>query len=450
MDKTLNFEQGNMPMLLARYSVPAIVAMVVQALYNIIGRIFIGYSDVGINGISALTANFPLMLIFIAFGMLFGIGGSAAFSIALGEKNEEKAEKIIASTLFLLIVTIALLSIIIQIFAPKILSLFGASENILPLALDYARIIVAGAVINSGAYAMNNFVRAQGKAKTAMFAMVIGGVLNIILDYFFIIVFKWGIKGVAFATVLSQTVSAIMVFSYLFGKRSYIKIKVKYLIPQLDITKAIISIGLAQFSIQLLTSLTNAMLNNQLQKYGGDEALSIMGMIFGFMQILFLPVLGINQGSMPIIGYNYGAKKFERVIYAAYTAIIAATIIMVTGFLATRFFPAQILLAFGKHTDEVIEKGVIAITIFFSMSPLIGFQVVASGMFQAIDKPALSIILTFLRQLFFLVPLAYILPLFFKLNGIWFAIAASDLLAAIITAFFFFAEVKALKRKIGS
>jgi len=448
MDKISHFEKDKIPSLLARYSIPAIVGMGIQALYNIVARVFIGYSSIGIDGISALTANFPLLLIFVAFGMLFGIGGSAAFSIALGEKDKIKAERIIAGTLFLLVVTILSLSIIGLIFAPKILSLFGASENILQLSLDYGRIILLGFVVNSSGYAMNNFIRAQGKAKTAMFSLIAGGVVNIIFVYIVLFIFQMGIKAVAVATILSQAVTAVMVFTFLFGEKSYIKIKRKNLIPTFEITKRIVSIGLAQFAIQLLASLTNALLNNQLQKYGGDAALSLMGMIFSFMQIIFMPVLGINQGGMPIMGYNYGAKKFERVIHTAYTAIAAATIIMTTGFILTRLFPLQILLAFGKPTDEIMDKGIVAIKIFFSMSALVGFQVAASGMFQAIGKPTLSIIMTISRQLIFLIPLAYILPIFFNLNGIWLSIAASDLLSAIITAFFFFREIRILRKKI--
>jgi len=444
VDKTLDLEHEKIPKLLARYSIPAITGMVVQAAYYITDRIFVGHG-VGADGISALTAYLPLMLIFMAFGMLFGIGGSAAFSIALGAKDKIKAEKIIAGTLFLLIVTISSLSIIAQIFAPKILSLFGASENIIGLSLAYGRIILAGAVINSCAYAMNNFVRAQGRPKTAMFSLIIGGVLNIILDYFFILVFKWGMQGAAFATVLSQTVSVIIVFSYLFGKRSYIKIKIKNFIPQFEITKIIVSMGFAQFAIQFMGSLASALLNNQLQKYGGDIALSITGIVFAFFQILFLPVFGINQGSVPIIGYNYGAKKFKRVMHTTYLAMAVATIIMTTGFIVTRLFPTQILLAFGIHDNETIDIGLVAIRIYFSMSMLIGFQVVVAGMFQAIGKPLLALVMSFSRQLLILVPLAYILPLFFGLNGIWLAVAASDFLAAIITSLFLFREIKGIK-----
>jgi putative MATE family efflux protein len=447
MDKTLHLEQDKIPGLLARYSIPAITGLVVQALYNIIGRIFVGHSSLGLDGISALTVNFPLQLIFVAFGMLFGIGGSAAFSIALGEKDNVKAEKIIAGTLFLFTITFLFLSIISLIFTRQILSLLGASEEILQLSLDYGRIILAGAIINSSSYVMNNFVRAQGSPKIAMLSMIAGGVLNIILIYVSLFILNWGIKGVAVATILSQTVSAVIVFLYIFGKRSYIKIKRKNLIPEFEIIKRIVSIGFAQFLIQLIASLVNALLNNQLQKYGGDAALSIMGMIFGFMQILFLPVLGINQGSMPIIGYNYGAIKFERVIHTTYLAIAAATIIMTLGFIATQLFPVQILRAFGKHTDDIIDQGVVAIKIFFSMSSLIGFQIVASGMFQAIGKPTLAIITSVLRQLIFLIPLVYFLPLFFMLNGIWLAVAASDVLSAIATAFFFFREIRVLRKK---
>ena len=446
MDKIVHLEKDKIPKLLARYSIPAIAGMVVQALYNITDRVFVGHS-IGIDGISALTAYFPIMLMFMAFGMLFGIGGSSAFSIALGEKNNAKAEKIIAGTFSLLVITIFTLSILGQIFAPKILSLFGASENIMKLSLDYGRIILGGAVINSAAHAMNNFVRAQGSPKTAMFSMIAGGAANIVLDYIFIFIFGWGVKGAAIATVLSQAVSAFIVFSYLLGKRSFIKIRPKNFIAEFDILQRIISIGLAPFFMQVAASLINAFINRQLQKYGGDNALSIIGMIFSFTQILFLPVVGINQGSMPIIGYNYGAKKFERVIHTTYVAIAAATFIMTVGFIITRIFPEQILLAFGKHKKEILDQGTFAIKFFFLMTPTIGFQIVASGLFQAIGKSILAIIMSLSRQLLFLIPFTYIFPLFFGLNGIWFAVATADALAVIVTGTFFIREIMILKKQ---
>lgn len=445
MDRTQHLETDSITALLARYSVPAIAGMLVQALYNITDRVFVG-RGVGIEGISALTANFPLMLLFMAFGMLFGIGGSSAFSIALGEKNNEKAEKIIAATLFMLVSAIFTLSMIGQILAPRILSLFGSSENIIGLSLDYGRIILAGAVINSGAHAMNNFVRAQGSPRTAMTAMIAGGLTNIVLDYIFIFIFGWGVRGAAIATVMSQALSASIVFTFLFGKKSHIKIKKENLIPDFAIAQRIISIGIAPFSMQIAASLTNAILNNQLQKFGGDEALSVMGMIFSFMTVLFMPVLGINQGSMPITGYNYGAKKFERVIHTSYAAIAAATFVMTFGFAVTRIWPEEILLLFGKNSLHVMEQGLTAVNIFFLMSPLIGFQVISSGMFQAIGKPALAMIMSLSRQVLFLIPLVWLLPRFLGLEGIWYACAASDFLSTIITAFFYAREIVFLKK----
>ncbi len=445
MDRTQHLENDSIPTLLARYSLPAIAGMLVQALYNITDRIFVG-RGVGIEGISALTANFPLMLIFMAFGMLFGIGGSSAFSIALGEKDTKKAEKIIAGTLTMLISAIFTLSILGQIFAPRILSLFGSSENIIQLSLDYGRIILGGAVINSGAHAMNNFIRAQGSPKTAMFSMIAGGLSNIILDYVFIFIFGWGVKGAAIATVMSQAISALMVFTYLFGKNSHIKIKPENLMPEFPVIARIVAIGCAPFSMQLASSLTNAILNNQLQKFGGDEALSVMGMIFSFMTVLFMPLLGINQGSMPISGYNFGARKFKRVIHTSYAAIIAATFIMTAGFAVTRLWPREILLLFGKNSALIMDKGLSAIKIFFFMSPLIGFQVIASGMFQSIGKPGLSMIMSLSRQVVFLIPLAWILPPLIGLDGVWYACASADFLASIVTAFYYIRELSILRK----
>ncbi len=446
MDRTHQLENDSIPVLLVRYSLPAIAGMLVQALYNITDRVFVGRS-VGIDGISALTANFPIMLVLMAFGMLFGIGGSAAFSIYLGEKNTEKAEKVIAGTLFMLIAAILALSVIGQIFAVRILSLFGSSRQILDLSLDYLRIILAGAVINSFAHAMNNFIRAQGSPRTAMIAMIAGGLTNIVLDYILIFIFNMGVKGAAIATVISQALSAVIVFSYLFGEKSFIKIHSRNLIPEIAIAKRILSIGSAPFAMQLASSLTNGLLNNQLQRYGGDAALSIMGMIFSFMTLLFMPVLGVNQGSMPLIGYNFGAKRYDRVISTALTAITASTVIMTAGFIATRIWPREILLLFGKNSDRIMDDGIRAIRIFFFMSPLIGFQIVASGMFQAIGRPSLALIMSLSRQVLFLIPLIFIVPVFFALEGIWLACASADLLSAIVTAAFFIREIAGMKKK---
>ncbi|MDX9800995.1 MAG: MATE family efflux transporter [Spirochaetia bacterium] len=446
MDRTQQLEHERIPVLLAKYSLPAIAGMLVQALYNITDRVFVGRS-VGIDGISALTANFPIMLVLMAFGMLFGIGGSAAFSIYLGEKNTEKAEKVIAGTLFMLVAAILTLSVIGQIFAVKILSLFGSSKQILDLSLDYLRIILAGAVINSFAHAMNNFIRAQGSPGTAMTAMIAGGLTNIMLDYVFIFIFGMGVKGAAIATVISQTLSAAIVFSYLFGKKSYIRIHLKNLVPEIAIVRRILAIGSAPFAMQLASSLTNGLLNNQLQRYGGDGALSIMGMIFSVMTVLFMPVLGLNQGSMPLIGYNFGARRYDRVISTALAAITAATVIMTTGFIITRIWPQELLLLFGKNSGRIMDQGITAMKIFFFMSPLIGFQIVASGMFQAIGKPSLALIMSLSRQVLFLIPLAFIIPYFLGLNGIWLACASSDFLSAIVTALFFIREIAIMKKK---
>jgi putative MATE family efflux protein len=420
--------------------------MLVQALYNITDRIFVGRS-VGIEGISALTANFPLMLIFMACGMLFGIGGSSAFSIALGEKNNEKAEKIIAGTLFMLLTAIFSLSVIGQIFAPQIFTLFGASSAILPLSLDYGRIILAGAVINSFAHAMNNFIRAEGSPGIAMIAMVAGGVTNIILDYIFIFIFGMGVRGAAIATVLSMTLSASIVFSYLFGGKNYIKIRLKYIIPEFSIVKRIVSIGSAPFAMQLAASITNALLNNQLQKYGGDSALSIMGMLFSFMTVLFMPVLGVNQGSMPVIGYNFGARNYGRVIKASLAAIAAATFIMTAGFVITRLWPQELLYLFGKNSEKIMDRGITAVRIFFAMTPLIGFQIIASGTFQAIGRPALALVMSLSRQVLFLIPMVLLLPRFLGMEGVWIACASSDFLASIVTAFFYIREILIMKNK---
>ena len=443
MDRSKQLGEENIGKLLLRFSVPAIVGMMVNAMYNVVDRIFIG-KGVGSLGIAGIFVGYPLSLILMAFSMLIGIGGNALVSIKLGEKREKEAEIILGNSFLLLILINTIISILGFIFLEPLLKLFGASKNIMPYSIDYMKIILLGAPIQSIGFGLNNFIRGEGNPKIAMGTMLIGAILNTILDPIFIFVFNMGVKGAAIATVISQIVSAIWVLSYFTGSKSHLKIKKENIKLQSYIVKNIISIGLAPFSMQIAASIVTVLLNNNLQKYGGDIATSSMAAINSITMMILMPIFGINQGAQPIIGYNYGAKNYDRVKSALKLAILFATVIASIGFILTQTMPAKLIGLFGKNEKELIEVGSKAMRIYLSMLPIIGFQIVSSNYFQATGKPKQAMLLSLSRQVIVLIPALIILPKLFKLNGVWMAGPVSDLIASIITAKFLVKDLKQL------
>ncbi|KGG79602.1 multidrug transporter MatE [Caloranaerobacter azorensis H53214] len=432
--------------LLLKFSIPAIVGMIVSALYNIVDRIYIG-RGVGSLGIAGLTICYPIMIIIMAFGMLVGVGATSLISIRLGEQKRDEAEIILANGMVLLILISIIVSILGLTFLNPLLKLFGASNNTLPYAKQYLTIILIGTIFQTVGFGMNNFIRAEGNPKTAMMTMLIGAISNIILDPIFIFGFKLGVKGAAIATVLSQIISTIWVLSYFFSDKSHLKIHIANIKLQAPIVGKILAIGSAPFSMQVAASCVSALFNNQLSYYGGDIAISAMGIINSIVMLILMPIFGINQGAQPIIGYNYGAKKFDRVIKALKLAILAATTIVVIGFIATRVFPEQLISLFDKKDKELIKVGAQGMRIFLSMLPIIGFQIVSSNYFQAVGKPKQAMFLSLSRQVLVLIPALIILPKFFKLKGIWMAGPVSDFISSILTGTFLFLELKKLKGK---
>lgn len=436
--------------LLLKFSIPAIVGMLVNALYNIVDRIFIG-KGVGSIGIGAIFVTSPVALILMAFGMLIGFGGNSLSSIRLGEGKKDEAEKILGNALVLLFIISITLSISGLIFIEPLLKIFGASETILPHAVDYMSIILIGAPFQAVGFGINAFIRGEGNPKIAMVTMLIGAILNIILDYIFIFIFNMGIKGAALATIISQAVSAIWVLSYFFGSRSMLNLKKENMKLRKNIIKSIFSIGFAPFSMQLAASLVTAILNNSLNTYGGDIAVSSMGVIHSITMLILMPVFGINQGAQPIIGFNYGAKKYTRVKEALKKAIMAATAVLTLGFLITQTIPHRLFGMFlekGPEMDKIADVGIKGLKIYLAMLPIIGFQIVSSNYFQATGKPKQSAFLSLSRQVLVLIPALLILPRFFGLTGVWLAGPVSDLTASIVTALFLIKDLKELNNGI--
>ncbi|SHH24883.1 putative efflux protein, MATE family [Caloranaerobacter azorensis DSM 13643] len=446
MERSKLLGEEKIEKLLLKFSIPAIVGMMVSALYNIVDRIYIGRS-VGSLGIAGLTICYPIMIIIMAFGMLVGVGATSLISIRLGEQKRDEAEIILANGMVLLILISIIVSILGFTFLNPLLKLFGASNNTLPYAKQYLTIILMGTIFQTVGFGMNNFIRAEGNPKTAMMTMLIGAISNIILDPIFIFGFKLGVKGAAIATVLSQIISTIWVLSYFFSDKSHLKIHIANIKLQAPIVGKILAIGSAPFSMQVAASCVSALFNNQLSYYGGDIAISAMGIINSIVMLILMPIFGINQGAQPIIGYNYGAKKFDRVTKALKLAILAATTIVVIGFTATRVFPEQLISLFDKKDKELIKVGAQGMKIFLSMLPIIGFQIVSSNYFQAVGKPKQAMFLSLSRQVLVLIPSLIILPKFFKLKGIWMAGPVSDFISSILTGTFLFLELKKLKEK---
>lgn len=443
MDRSRQLGEEKIGKLLLQFSIPAIVGMMVNAMYNVVDKLFIS-RGVGSLAMGGIFIGQPLSLILMAFSMLIGIGGNALVSIKLGEKKDKEAEIILGNSFLLLLLISTTVSIVSLIFLEPLLKLFGASQSILPYSIDYMKIILLGAPIQSIGFGLNNFIRGEGNPKIAMGTMLIGAILNTILDPIFIFVFNMGVQGAAIATVISQVVSSVWVLSYFTGNKSHLKIKKENIKLQSYIVKDIISIGLAPFSMQIAASIVTVLLNNNLQKYGGDIATSSMAAINSITMMILMPIFGVNQGAQPIIGYNYGAKKYDRVKSALKSAILFATIIASIGFILTQTIPEKLIGLFGKDEKELIAVGSKAMRIYLSMLPIIGFQIVSSNYFQATGKPKQAMLLSLSRQVIVLIPALIILPRLFQLNGVWMAGPVSDLIASIITAIFIIKDLKQL------
>ncbi|MDF2699321.1 MAG: efflux family protein [Haloplasmataceae bacterium] len=441
--------------LLIKFSVPGIFGMVINSLYNIVDRIFVGQT-VGPDGIAGISASFPLMIIFMAFAMLIGMGTTSLVSIRLGQHRQDDAEKIIGNSLTLLITVSIVLSIIAYIFVEPILSFMGAKREILPLAVEYSKIIIIGNVFQFLSFGMNHNIRAQGKPKTAMATMLIGAITNIILDYFFVITLDMGMAGAAIATIISQAVSAFWVISFFYSKKSTLRIHLKFLKLKKEIVYSIITIGMAPFLLQLASSVMQIILNKSIAYYGEfspvgyENAQAAIGIVNSVATLLLMPLIGINQGVQPIIGYNYGAEKYARVKEAMKLGLMAATTIVTITFIFSRIFPEQLVKMFipeDKLTTELLQFSIRAINIQFLAIPIVGFQILGSSYFQATGRPLYAAFLSLTRQIIFLIPLLLILPLSLGLEGILYSIPLADVLSTIVTTIFVVTEFKKLTKR---
>ncbi len=437
--------KGKIGKLLLNYALPAIIATTASSLYNIIDRIFIG-QGVGAMAISGLALTFPVMNLAIAFGTLVGAGASALVSIRMGQKRRADAIRILGNALVLNLIIGISFSILSMIFLEDILRLFGASDQTLPYARDFMQIILSAVVISHMFFGLNNVMRASGYPKKAMVSILLTIGVNIILAPLFIFVFKWGIRGAAIATMVSQFVGLVWVLAHFSSRKPFIHFRSSGFRLKKRIVSDIFAIGLSPFMIHVAASAVALITNLQLTGFGGDYAIGAYGIIGSIGMLAVMIVLGLTQGMQPIVGYNYGARQFSRVTDVLKLTILWATVISVIGFLASIIFPEQIARAFT--TDEtMINTTIHGMRITMIVFFVVGFQVVVSSFFQYIGKAKIAIFLSLSRQVIFLIPLLLILPAILGLDGVWIALPTSDFIATITTAIILFYYRKKLRKQ---
>lgn len=437
------------PRLLLTFSMPAIVGMMVTALYNIVDRIFLG--QVSNEAIAAVYVTFPIALIIMAVDMGIGIGGASLASIRLGQKRHSEAERILGNAFSMLALFSVLTAVLMSLYLLPLLRLFGSSETLLPLAESYLRIIIYGIPVQMLGFGLNNFIRSEGSPRTAMVTMLIGALLNTILDYIFIIRWDWGVEGAAWATILSQGVSFIWVMWYFLSSRSMLSLRVGALIPDPYVMRQIFVLGLPPFGMQLAASLVMTVFNHELKFWGGDLAVAAMGVVQSVSTLCFLPVFGINQGVQPIIGFNYGAGSYQRVKDALRIAIFAGTVYLLLTFAIIELFPDAILRVFVSDPAAYLAIYPMAhdgLRMYFITLPILAYPIIGSIYFQATGKAAIAIFLSLSRQLLILIPLLYAMAKLWGMTGIWLAYPASDVISTLIVAVFLVRAMRELNEKM--
>ena len=440
-------ELGTKPVgqLLMRYAVPAIIAMTASSLYNMVDSIFIG-QGVGAMAISGLAITFPLMNLSTAFGAGVGVGASSLLSVKLGQKDYGAAQNILGNTVMLNIITGISFSIISLLFLDPILIFFGASAQTLPYAKDYMEIILCGNVITHLYFGLNALQRAAGKPQLSMYMTIFTVVLNAILDPIFIWPLGLGIRGAAYATVLSQLFALIWQVVMFSNKAEFIHFKRGIYRLKSQLVKNIIGIGMSPFSMNVCACFVVIIINNSLVDHGGDMAVGAYGIINRIAFIFVMITIGVNQGMQPIAGYNYGAMKFDRMMRVLKYAVICGTCVTTVGFIVGQFFPEQCVRLFTSD-ETLISLSVHAMRLTTVSFPIIGFQMVVANFFQSIGKAKVSVFLSLSRQLVFLIPMLLVLPTLYGVDGVWYSMPVADTIAALVTAIIMYLFMRKINKQ---
>ena len=432
--------------LLLRLAIPTILAQLVNLLYNIVDRIYIGHMPVvGDIALTGVGLCFPVIYLLSAFAALIGQGGSPRAAIAMGKGDNDEAERILGTCFTTMIVTALVLTAAFQLWGEELLWLFGASHDTIGYALSYMRIYAAGSLFVMLALGMNLFITTQGYTTFSMITVVIGAVLNIILDPVFIYAFDMGVAGAAWATILSQAVSAAFAVSFFFGKRTKLRLKKPYLMPSVKLLGPILALGFAPFVMQATEALVNVAFNSSLQKYGGDIPVGCMTVSSTIMQMFWLPSQGIGQGAQPIISYNFGAKNMERVRKAFLTMLVVSVIFIGAGWLAVMLFPAFFIRIFND-SPALVEMGSWTLRVYLATFFLMSIQMSIQQVFVSVGRAKSAVVVASVRKLVLLVPLIYILPNFFedKVFAVFLAEPVSDFFSVLTSTILFFVTMRKL------
>ena len=436
--------------LIVKFAVLSVIALLVNSLYNIVDQIFIGWG-VGYLGNGATNIVFPITIIALALSMMIGNGGAAYLSLKMGEGEVETAKKGVGNAVTLVTIVSILLAVIFLVWIDPILTLFGATDVLRPFALEYGFIIGAGLPFMMISAAINSMIRADGSPKYAMLSMVIGAIINVILDPVFIFVFQMGVKGAAIATIIGQVASFVVSVLYMPHFKS-VQLNKSSFAPCAKVSVNIVIFGLSSFITQFAITIVMALTNNLLAKYGAQSVygaeipLTATGIVMKVNQIMIAILLGIATGTQPIIGYNYGAKSYHRVKKALEISLIASEIVSVAALLPFQFAPMSVVSLFGSEEGLYNEFAVKAFRIFLMLCPLTGFQTIAAVYLQAVGKPVKSAILSLARQIIFFVPTVLILPIFLGVEGVLWTGPVADGLAFLLSLAFLLYERNHLKR----
>ena len=431
--------------LLWRFALPAIIAMTASSLYNIVDSIFIGHG-VGPLAISGLALTFPLMNLAAAFGSLVGVGASTLVSVKLGQRDYEGANRILGNVLVLNVVLGLLFTAVFWVLLDPILYFFGASDVTIVYARDYMRVILIGNVVTHMYLGLNSVLRSSGFPKMAMYATLLSVVINVILNPLFIFTFKWGIAGSAWATVISQVISLTLQMIHFSRRDQLLHFQRGIYRLRGELVRAMLSIGLSPFLMNLCACMIVILINRGLQEHGGDMAIGAYGIVNRIAFLFVMIIMGFNQGMQPIAGYNYGARLYGRVLDVTRLTMRWAVGISTLGFLLCQLTPELIIRMFTSDA-ALIAVAVYGLRIVFAVYPVVGFQMVSTNFFMSIGKPRQAIFLSLTRQLIFLIPCLIILPPFLGQLGVWVSIPIADVMAAVITAILLVRQFRSFKQE---
>ena len=441
--------EGSVGKLLWKLSLPAIVAQLVNLLYNMVDRIYIGHiPEQGDLALTGLGLCFPIIMIVTAFAQLIGGGGAPRVAIHMGKGEKEEAEKILGSGVATLVLIAAVITVLLELAGAPILRLFGASDQTLPYALDYMRIYVIGTICVMMSLGLNPFITTQGFSKDAMKTVIIGALCNIILDPIFIFLLGMGVKGAALATIISQGISAVWVLRFLTGKKSILHIKKEYFKIDWDIMKPVLALGISPFIMSATESAINIAFNMQLSRFGGDIAVGAMTILSSIMQLQMMPVQGVSQGAQPIMSFNYGAGNMERVKKTYKLLLVCCLSYTMIFWAAVQLFP-QVFVGIFNKSPELLETTTWALRIYMAVSGMFGIQMAVQQTFVSLGQAKLSLFIACLRKILLLIPLIFILPTFFpdKVFAVFLAEPVSDFISVTVAATLFLLNIKKILSK---